>query len=125
MYKARGKEKDPRGGMNRTESEFWEFLLALKNGGRISNFVFERYTLKLAERTNYTPDFCVFHLDGLMEFVEIKGFWRDDARVKFKVAADRFPWHDWTAVKKKGRNWEQEVIKTGLQRNRGVGILLI
>lgn len=29
--------------------------------------------------------------DGVLELHEVKGFWSDDARVKIKVAADRFP----------------------------------
>lgn len=44
--------------------------------------------------------------DGLVEFHEVKGFMRDDARVKFKVAAALYPWFEWVLVVRDGKGWE-------------------
>lgn len=121
LFKSVAKKPLKNSRMNRTEAEFGELLHSLKSSNLIRNYLFESYTFRLADRTTYTPDFCVIHLDGLMEFVEVKGFWRDDARVKFKVTAELFPWHDWTAVSKKKKEWKQE--KVALRGNSGPGIL--
>jgi hypothetical protein len=43
-----------------------------------------------------------------MELIEVKGFWRDDARVKIKVAREMFPWFVWTAVKVYRGGWKYE-----------------
>ena len=47
-------------------------------------------TLKLADDTRYTPDFWVVDANGQIICHEAKGFWRDDAKVKIKVAARLF-----------------------------------
>jgi hypothetical protein len=101
------------GTQNKTEAAYQSDLEVLKFAGEIIWFAFERYTFRLADDTRYTPDFAVMAADGVLEFHEVKGFWRDDARVKIKVAADRFP-HRFIAVKsrpkKHGGGWEKEVI---------------
>lgn len=59
---------------------------------------YEPITLKLADGVRYTPDFVVF-VNGETWIVEVKGFWRDDARVKFRVAREQFAWLGrWFAV---------------------------
>jgi hypothetical protein len=102
-----------RGQMNKTEASYQSHLEALKSLGRVVWFAFESYTFKLADNTRYTPDFAVMFDSGILEFHEVKGFWQDDARVKIKVAADRFP-HPFVAVKpiakKNGGGWERETF---------------
>lgn len=49
-------------------------------------------TLLLAPQCRYTPDFWTVNTDGTLTAWEVKGFWRDDARVKLKVAADKYRW---------------------------------
>lgn len=102
------KSATPRG-MNKTEAAWERELKHEQERGRIRWFGFEAVTLKLAEnRCRYTPDFCVVMADGRIEFHEVKGFWRDDARVKIKVAARLFPWARFVAVTRKGMGWETE-----------------
>jgi hypothetical protein len=48
-------------------------------------------TLKLAKDTRYTPDFMVMNANGEMEAHECKSIWRDDAKIKIKVASEKFP----------------------------------
>lgn len=77
--------------MNRTEKARAIELEALKRAGQIADWKFEGITLKLADDTRYTPDLFVLENDGQCRFEEIKGFMRDDALVKIKVAAALFP----------------------------------
>jgi len=45
-----------------------------------------------------------------IELHETKGFMRDDAAVKLKVAADKFPEFLFVLVKKIKKQWDYEVI---------------
>jgi hypothetical protein len=48
-----------------------------------------------------------------MEMHEVKGFWRDDARAKIKIAADAYPFRFFAIRKqpaKAGGGWEVEAI---------------
>lgn len=78
-------------GMNRLEATYAMRLEAQKRAGKIVLWRYERVTLKLADDTRYTPDFYVLELDGSVSLTEVKGFMRDDALVKLKVAASQFP----------------------------------
>tara|TARA_R110000851_G_scaffold33896_3_gene90384 strand:+ start:3046 stop:3387 length:342 start_codon:yes stop_codon:yes gene_type:complete len=102
------------GKMNQTEAAYAALLEACKQAGEIVWYSFESMTFKLADNTRYTPDFAVMRTDGLIEIHEVKGFWRDDARIKIKVAAELFPFR-FIAVKKQskkaGGGWSQEVFE--------------
>jgi hypothetical protein len=102
----------PRGEMNKTEARYADELRLLERAGQIKWWKFEAVTLRLARKTTYTPDFLVQHLDGSLEFIETKGFWEDDARVKIKVAAEMFPMFRFVALKpgKRGQ-WIREEFK--------------
>jgi len=78
-------------GMNKLEARYAFELEARKRAGEVVWFLFEPFNLRLAERTYYRPDFAVMLADGTLEVHEVKGFWEDDARVKVKVAAAKFP----------------------------------
>lgn len=97
------------GQMNKTESAYANALELQKRAGVIVAYEFESVKLRLADNTFYTPDFMIITADGAVEFHEVKGFWRDDARVKIKVAADKFPYYIFKAVKTaKGGKWDIE-----------------
>lgn len=93
-----------KGGMNRTEAQYEGHLDLLKRQGEIVDYKFEGLKLRLAEKTFYTPDFLVV-CDDRFECHEVKGFWRDDARVKIKVAAAMYPWIKFVAVTRKKKQW--------------------
>jgi hypothetical protein len=101
----------PVGTMNKTEKQYAGHLEQKKFAGKILWFGFEAIKLRLADNTFYTPDFAVMAADGVIELHEVKGFWTDDARVKIKVAADKFPFR-FMAMKpraqKAGGGWEVE-----------------
>lgn len=102
------------GVMNKTEAAYERELRDAVTMGDVLWYKFEGYKLRLADNTFYTPDFAVMLATGEMEFHEVKGFWTDDARVKIKVAADRYP-HRFIAVsvqpKKAGGGWKREVFE--------------
>ena len=80
----------PPGTMNKTEKSYSILLEARLQAGEIAWYSFEPMKLRLAKATFYEPDFLVMLADGTLEFHEVKGFWEDDARVKIKVAAEKF-----------------------------------
>lgn len=86
-------------GMNKTEARFAAELDWLKREGDVAAWWFESVKLRLADRTWFTPDFLVVYSDGRLRFVEIKGFLRDDAAVKFKVAREIHTWAEWTMLR--------------------------
>lgn len=82
------------GQMNQTEAAYARHLLHQQAAGLIAWYRFEGLTLRLAERCSYTPDFVVMRADGQIELHEVKGaraMFRDDARVKVRLAAAEFP----------------------------------
>ncbi len=87
---ARGTRRKP-GVMNKLEASYAQELERRKMEGEIEWWAYEAVTLKLADRCRYTPDFLVLLANGELECHETKGFMRDDARVKLKVAAEQFP----------------------------------
>ena len=101
-----------RGAMNKTEAAYASELEALRRAGVVQSYDFEAVTFKLAHDCRYTPDFMVVLASGLVEFHEVKGFWRDDARIKVRVAADKFPAFSFKAfskqAKKAGGGWKVE-----------------
>lgn len=60
------------------------------------------FGLKLADNCRYHPDFVTL-TDGQLTAWETKGFMRDDAAVKIKVAARLYPWIRFVLVTKKGK----------------------
>lgn len=99
------------GQMNKTEEAYARDLEMRRAAGEVAWYKFEGMKLRLADNTFYSPDFSVMLTDGHMEMHEVKGFWRDDARAKIKIAADLFPFR-FIAVtkraKKNGGGWDVE-----------------
>lgn len=91
--------------MNKTEAAYAELLEAQRVRGEVWWWGFEVIALRLADRTFYHPDFLVLAADGGLEVHETKGFMRDDANVKLKVAAALFPFRFRLVRRIKGR-WE-------------------
>jgi hypothetical protein len=110
--KAIAKPVDMFAGMNGTERDFAVLLEAKKRNGSILSWRFEPVTLRLAPGSGYTPDFMIVACDGTIDFAEVKGFWREAARVRLKVAADLFREFSFIAyrklAKKDGGGWTTE-----------------
>ena len=106
-------------GMNKLEQRYAELLDAQKLTGEIIEYVYEGIKLRLADNTFYTPDFVVI-TNEYVTLVEIKARWKsasgasvthweDDARVKYKIAAERYWWFRFAhAYCDKDHGWQTE-----------------
>ena len=103
------KVRKPRG-MNQWEAAFArEELEPRRLIGEIQWYGFEAMKIRLADGAHYTPDFAVLESSGALWFAEIKGFAREAAVVRFKVAAETTPFEFRMCRKKKiaeGGGWE-------------------
>ena len=107
--------KQPRG-MNKWEAAYALVLKARQQAGEIDGFEFEGLSFKLGNGAYFTPDFVVvlWHekFGGCMiELHEVKGHWREAARVRIKVAASKYPWCRFVAVSKDGAGWKAETFE--------------
>ena len=113
MARGRTARREP-GKMNGLEAQYAAVLDERKTRGQIIEYWFERFTFKLADDTRYTPDFVVMLPDGALEVHEVKGFLEEDAFIKWKVAAEMFPFtfRMFTRkAKKDGGGWNERVIE--------------
>ena len=98
----------PKGVMNKTEAAYARHLDALKFSGEILEYWFEEIKFKIGTSACwYEPDFLVQVKGGAMEIHEVKGGggFQDDALVKTKALALRYPFKVVSATLVKG-NWE-------------------
>ena len=93
--------------MNKTEMAYQAELELRRRVGEVIWYGFEVLKFRLAKDTFYTPDFIVMLADGRLEVHEVKGFWREDARAKIKIAAALFPMK-FVAVTRSGQGWSFE-----------------
>jgi hypothetical protein len=105
-------------GMNKLERRFHERLQEAVRQRVFMAAFREPMTLRLAGRTTYKPDFMTFAtFNNVMTFWETKGFMRDDAAVKLKVAAAAFPMFRWVLVQRDRRRWRCiDVTERGFSR---------
>lgn len=98
--------------MNKTEEAWAAALEFQRREGSVLWWAYEAITLKLASDCRFTPDFLVQLADGTLECHEVKGWFRDDAKVKIKVAAALFPLVFRLVIKKKGaQGFDVEEVK--------------
>ena len=102
---APSKEKEK---LNKTEKQFLGFLMTKSYAWLGVQCI----TLKLADDCRYTPDFISLDNDGAMTMWEVKGFMRDDALVKLKVAARNFPMFRFKLVHKENHGWCVEQVSS-------------
>lgn len=98
----------PANKMNKTESAYAQHLELEKAAGEILWWRYEPMKLRLADGSYFTPDFGVLTRGCLFEFHETKGFWRESARVRIKVAAEIFPFRFIALKRTAGGGWERE-----------------
>lgn len=93
--------------LNKTEKEYLQYIRCLG----FAWIGVQNITLKLGHDCRYTPDFVTVDVNGHMDVREVKGFFRDDAKVKIAVAARLFPWMTFQVVRKTKAGWEHKPIK--------------
>jgi hypothetical protein len=106
--KAKGSLKPSGPVLNKTEAKFRDCLQAQG----LPWFGVQCWTLRLGDDCRYTPDFWAMNQYGHITAYEVKGFWRDDARVKIKAAAAQYPMFDFIAAQLVKGEWKLEPIKT-------------
>jgi hypothetical protein len=82
------------------EAKYYELLKRKKANEEIINFELQpKYELiskfkkfgKSYRATTYTPDFLVYHLDGTMELIDVKGFSTQQGELRKKLFDSKFP----------------------------------
>jgi hypothetical protein len=105
----------PDDGMNKTERAYSRRLDDLQRDGRIRRWWREPAALILAGKTRYKPDFLVELSDGRLLFVEVKGFMREDAAIKIKIAAATLPCFAFYLVYRERQSWVyRQVTRSGI-----------
>ena len=92
--------------MNKQETAYAEHLKEKQKAGVILDLKYEPFGIRLAQhRCHYHPDFLVVYPDRFAVH-EVKAYskktkkprWEDDAIVKFKVAANLYPFWEFRIV---------------------------
>jgi hypothetical protein len=96
---------DPYRGMNGLERDFAHLL---ESQG--VTYRFNAVRLKLGEGAWFKPDFVTCEETGMRIF-ETKGFMREAANVRIKVAASLYPMWPFFLVKRVGGEWTFEEVK--------------
>jgi hypothetical protein len=99
-------------GMNRWEQLYSDHLRDRRIAGEVRWFGFEIIRLRLAmsqteKEAWYKPDFMVVMADGSVELHEVKGHWREAARLRVKIASEIFPF-PLIVVTRSGSQWQYE-----------------
>ena len=93
--------------MNKLEARYAAHLDILKAAGDVNWWAYEAVKLRLADNTFYTPDFIVWTKDWHLDIHETKGWLREDANVKFKVAKEMFPIFGFRMLFFQGGRWQE------------------
>lgn len=102
-----GREK-MRSKLERAYADRLDLLVKL---GEIRAWRYEPTKFHLANRCTYTPDFEVEMLDGKIEYHETKGWGREDAIIKLKMAARLNQDHVFKLVKRERSRWIIKIVK--------------
>lgn len=90
------------GRMNATEAEYERLFLGRAPHG------YEEITLVLGDGARFTPDFWTLGPDDVLEFHEVKGHWREAAKVRIRVAASKYPQFRFLAFRCENGQWSRE-----------------
>lgn len=96
-------------GMNKLEAAYARALTERQARGEIAEWRYESTKLRLADGAWYTPDFRVVLPNGEVEFHETKGFMREAAQVRLRVAAELHPFR-FLLVTRQGGEWATKLV---------------
>lgn len=108
--KPKSRAQRPSGFDSKLEEDYDVILHGGLLSGELKAYTYGSVKLRLAKKTWLTPDFFLQYADGRLAFHETKGYMRDDAAVKLKVAADRFPWAEFWLVTREAGIWQWKQI---------------
>jgi hypothetical protein len=75
---------------NATERRYLAHLDLQYKGGEVAAYIWKPGSLSLAKGLTYRPDALVVTNDGYLEIHEVKGFWQDTAKAKWKMCKEKF-----------------------------------
>ena len=87
------------------EHEYAKRLDMLKAAGVVTSWRYEAHSFTIGAGAKYTPDFHVVFADERVEWHEVKGYRREAAMVRLKVAALAFPNEPFVLVTKVKGEW--------------------
>lgn len=94
------------------ERDYAKHLQLRKRAGEILGWTYACPPFLIGFDCRYKPDFMVTLNNGTVEMHEVKGYFRDDAKVKLMVAASAFPLHPFILVTwDKSTGWKLKRIK--------------
>jgi len=93
--------------LNKLERDYLAYLRALE----FPWIGIQNVTLKLAHDCRLTVDFVVRDHVGQLTFTDVKGFQREDALIKMKIAARMFPFWLFQIVKRQHGRWVHQPVK--------------
>ncbi len=88
--------------MNKWEAKFAQTLEYRKHAGELVWWAFEPIRIRLANGTFYRPDFVTVDKAGRTEVFEVKGYFREAARIRLKVAVEKLPYRFYLVRQHKG-----------------------
>lgn len=91
---------------SKLEAAYSGYLQGLLLAGDIQSWSYEPIRLHLAVKTTLTPDFLVITKEGRLELHEVKGWAREDAMVKLKMAARLYSYWTFVLVKRVRGVWD-------------------
>lgn len=92
---------------SKAETRYAAILESQRRAGQIDAWRYEAVTLTLADGCRYTPDFLVIER-GRMTLIEVKGFMREAARLRLRIAVEQYPHFGWCLIWAKRSGFEPE-----------------
>jgi hypothetical protein len=108
-----GQKQAPMPYRSKTEARYAALLTTWQQAGLIVRWCYEPIRLRLAPQTTLTPDFLIqwpSANDTRLTFDEVKGWKREDAMVKLKVAAALYPMFRFRCVQWRQGDWRYDDI---------------
>ncbi len=100
-----GTARNGRAFKSKWEAQYHQHLELLEKTKAIAWFGYECIRLRLADGAYFTADFPVLTTHGQLVMCEVKGFWREAAKLRVKVAAKEFPWLRIEVITKRDGQW--------------------
>lgn len=93
---------------SKAEARYAAILESQQRAGQIRAWRYEAVTFSLADGVRYTPDFLVTENDGRMTLIEVKGFMREAARIRLRIAVEMYPAFGWFLIWAKKGGFDPE-----------------
>jgi hypothetical protein len=69
----------------------WEKNVAIYLDDNNINWKYEEFHYSLGKTRSYTPDFFIYENDKLVKHIEVKGYWREENKIKYEQFLAMYP----------------------------------